>query len=109
VRKHEIDLTAYALKILSQVEGVQLLGPNDPSIRGSALSFTFGGVHPHDLASILDREAIAIRAGHHCAMPLHKKLGIPASARASFYIYNTTEDIDKLIGGLDKAREIFGG
>jgi cysteine desulfurase / selenocysteine lyase len=109
VRQHEIELTDYAIKKLVNVEGVRVLGPHDPTLRGAAISFTFGNVHPHDLGSILDHEAIAIRAGHHCAMPLHRKLGIPASARASLYIYNTTDDIDRLVVGLDKASEIFGG
>ena len=108
VRQHEIELTAYAIDKLTNVEGVRILGPRDPMVRGAAISFTFGNVHPHDLGSILDHEAIAIRAGHHCAMPLHRKLGIPASARASLYIYNTPEDIDRLVKGLDKAIEIFG-
>ena len=109
VRQHEIELTDYAIKNLTNVEGLRVLGPHDPTVRGAAISFTFGNVHPHDLGSILDHEAIAIRAGHHCAMPLHRKLGIPASARASLYIYNTTDDIDRLVAGLDKATEIFGG
>jgi cysteine desulfurase / selenocysteine lyase len=108
VRQHEIELTAYAISKLTNVEGVHILGPRDPMVRGAAISFTFGNVHPHDLGSILDHEAIAIRAGHHCAMPLHRKLGIPASARASLYIYNTTDDVDRLVEGLDKATEIFG-
>ena len=108
VRQHEIELTAYAISQLTNVEGVHILGPRDPMVRGAAISFTFGNVHPHDLGSILDHEAIAIRAGHHCAMPLHRKLGIPASARASLYIYNTTDDVDRLVEGLDKATEIFG-
>ena len=76
--------------------------------KGGVASFTFEGVHPHDVAQILDREGIAVRAGHHCAMPLHEKFGIPATSRASFYIYNTTAEIDRLIEGLYGVKEIFG-
>lgn len=107
VRRHEIELTAYALNRLRRVEGVQILGPMDPQQRGGAVAFTFGDIHPHDLASMLNAENIAIRAGHHCAQPLHDKLGISASARASFYIYNKPEEVDRLAKALDKAREVF--
>lgn len=107
VRQHEKELTAYALDKLSQVEGVRILGPLDPEIRGGAVTFTFGDIHPHDLASMLNYENIAIRAGHHCAQPLHDKMGITASARASFYIYNTPADIDLLAQALEKARTVF--
>ncbi len=107
VRQHEIDLTTYALERLMQVEGVNILGPLDPQVRGGAVAFTFGDIHPHDLASLLNAENVAIRAGHHCAQPLHDKLGISASARASFYIYNKPEEVDRLIDALNKARHIF--
>ncbi len=107
VRQHELELTAYALDRLSQVEGVKILGTMNPELRGGAVSFTFGDIHPHDLASMLNAENIAIRAGHHCAQPLHDKLGIPASARASFYIYNKPEEVDRLAEALDKARQVF--
>ncbi len=107
VRKHEIELTAYAFDQLGQVEGIRIYGPPDPTARGGAVAFTLGDIHPHDLATILDREGIAIRAGHHCAMPLHQKLGLTATARASFYIYNRPSDIDRLVEALDKARELF--
>lgn len=107
VRSHEKELTAYALDRLSRVEGVRILGPLNPEIRGGAVSFTFGDIHPHDLASMLNADNIAIRAGHHCAQPLHDKLGIPASARASFYIYNRPQDIDKLAAALERARTVF--
>jgi cysteine desulfurase/selenocysteine lyase len=89
------------------VEGVKILGPIDPEIRGGAVTFTFGDIHPHDLASLLNHHNIAIRAGHHCAQPLHDKFGISASARASFYIYNKPEEVDKLVEALDEARAIF--
>ncbi len=107
VRRHEFELTAYALDRLSRVEGVKILGPMNPDLRGGAVSFTFGNIHPHDLASMLNAENIAIRAGHHCAQPLHDKLGISASARASFYIYNKPEEVDRLADALNKARQVF--
>lgn len=107
VREHEKEMTAYALKRLSQIEGLHILGPLDPEIRGGAVTFTLGDIHPHDLASLLNHHNIAIRAGHHCAQPLHEKLGLAASARASFYIYNKLEEVDKLAEALDKSREIF--
>jgi cysteine desulfurase/selenocysteine lyase len=109
VRQHEKEITTYALERLSQVEGLHILGPLDPEIRGGAVAFTFGDIHPHDLATMLDFHNIAIRAGHHCAQPLHNKLGITASARASFYIYNTPEEVDLLINALEEARKVFGG
>jgi len=109
VRKHEIELTAYAFDRLCQVEGIHIYGPPDPTARGGAVAFTLGDIHPHDLASVLDREGIAIRAGHHCAMPLHDKLGLTASARASFYVYTRTSEIDRLAEVLDTARELFAG
>jgi cysteine desulfurase/selenocysteine lyase len=107
VRKHEIELTAYAFERLSLVEGIHIYGPPDPTARGGAVAFTLGDIHPHDLASVLDREGIAIRAGHHCAMPLHAKLGLTATARASFYVYNRPSDIDRLAEALDMARDLF--
>ncbi|NIP26313.1 MAG: cysteine desulfurase [Phycisphaerae bacterium] len=107
VREHEKEITAYALKRLSQIEGLHILGPLDPEIRGGAVTFTLGDIHPHDLASLLNHHNIAIRAGHHCAQPLHEKLGLTATARASFYVYNKLEEVDKLAEALDKSREIF--
>jgi cysteine desulfurase/selenocysteine lyase len=109
VRRHEIELTAYAFNRLSLVEGIRIYGPPDPTARGGVVAFTLGDIHPHDLATILDREGIAIRAGHHCAMPLHEKLGLTATARASFYVYNRPSDIDRLADVLDMARELFSG
>ncbi len=107
VRRHEIELTTYAFKRLGQVEGIRIYGPHDPTARGGVVAFTLGDIHPHDLASILDHEGIAIRAGHHCAMPLHQKLGLTATARASFYVYTRPSEIDRLAEALDKARGIF--
>jgi cysteine desulfurase/selenocysteine lyase len=109
VRRHEVELTRYALDRLGQIRGIQIYGPRQVEARGGAIAFNLDDIHAHDLASILDREGIAIRAGHHCAMPLHQKLGLAATARASFYIYNETTEIDRLAEGLDKARQWFGG
>jgi len=107
IRRHEIELTIYAFERLSQVEGIRIYGPHDPTARGGAVTFTLGDIHPHDIAAVLDSEGIAIRAGHHCAMPLHDKLGLQATARASFYVYNTPDEVDRLAEGLDKARELL--
>jgi cysteine desulfurase/selenocysteine lyase len=109
VRKHEIELTTYAFDRMCQVEGIHIYGPPDPTARGGAVAFTLGDIHPHDLASLLDREGIAIRAGHHCAMPLHEKMCVTATARASFYIYTDQSDIDRLAEALDQIRELFEG
>jgi len=107
VRAHEVKLTDYALKRLSEVPDIKIYGPRDLSKRGAVISFNLSGIHPHDLASILDEEGIAIRAGHHCAQPLMNRLGVAATARASFYIYNSESDIDALVEALYKARRIF--
>jgi len=105
---HEQHLIGYALERLSEVEGLRMYGPQSLEQRGGALSFTLDGVHPHDIAAVLDSEGIAVRAGHHCCQPLHKLLDVPATARASFYLYNIPEEIDRLAAGLVKARKIFG-
>jgi cysteine desulfurase/selenocysteine lyase len=107
VRAHEKELTTYALQRLQDVEGIRIYGPRDVEIRDGAIPFTLGTVHPHDIASLLDQEGIAIRAGHHCAMPLHDRLGVAATARASLYIYNTREEIDHLANALDRVRAVF--
>ncbi len=108
VRRHEIELTSYAFERLGLVEGIRLYGPPDPTARGGAMAFTLGDIHPHDVAAVLDGEGIAVRAGHHCAMPLHDKLGLTATTRASFYVYNLPEEVDRLAEGLDKVRELLG-
>ena len=92
-------MITYALERLEEVPGVWVFGP-PAERRGGVASFTFEGVHPHDVSQILDQKGVAVRAGHHCAMPLHEKFDIPATTRASFYLYNTTEEIDQLIEGL---------
>ena len=107
VSAHEHDITEYALERLEEVPGLKLFGP-DAQAKGGVASFTFDGVHPHDVAQILDRDGVAVRAGHHCAQPLHEKFGISATTRASFYLYTTREEVDKLIEGIYKVKEIFG-
>jgi cysteine desulfurase / selenocysteine lyase len=104
VRAHERELTAYAIERLSEVAGLKLLGPLDPDIRGGVATFTLDRIHPHDLASLLDQQGIAVRAGHHCAQPLHSKLGISATARASMYVYSTPAEIDRLAEGIEQAK-----
>jgi cysteine desulfurase / selenocysteine lyase len=106
VRAHERELVAYAYARLSEVEGLRILGPG-PDQRGGLISFTLEGVHPHDIAAILDSRGVAVRAGHHCAAPLHAHYCIPASARASFYLYNTVQEVDVLTSALHKAQELF--
>ena len=106
IHAHEQLLTSYALEALRDVKGLTLIGP-PATQKGSVATFTLQGVHPHDIAELLDKDGIAIRAGHHCAMPLHERLGLSASARASFYLYNTTQEIDQLVQSLEKVRKVF--
>lgn len=107
VRAHEQKLIAYSVERIIKIPGVELYGPRNPKERGGVISFNIKGVHSHDVAQILDQDGICIRSGHHCAMPLHQKLGIESSARASFYIYNDERDVDKLIEGIKKVKKIF--
>ena len=107
VRRHERELTAYALEAVASVRDVILYGPADPDSRGGVISFNLADVHPHDLGQVLDGEGIAIRAGHHCAQPLMRCLGVGSTARASFYIYNTKAEVDVLVGALHRARKFF--
>ncbi len=104
----EHELTSYALERFKEVEGLTLHGPPTLQSRGGILSFSLENVHPHDIASILDNEGIAVRAGHHCTQPLHRILNVPATTRASFYIYNIPEEIDRLVAGLQKAKRLLG-
>ncbi len=108
VRAHERELTAYTLDRLEEVEGLRAYGPIDPDLRGGVISFELKGIHPHDLAEICDRENVCIRAGHHCAQPLMREMGVPATARASFHVYSTHDDADRLVAALQTAREVFG-
>jgi cysteine desulfurase/selenocysteine lyase len=108
VRAHERELTEYALEVLPrEVPGIRILGPRSATDRAGIVTFNLPGVHPHDVATLLDREAVAIRAGHHCTQPLHERLGETATARASFNVYSTREDIDRLVVGLQKVQRIF--
>lgn len=107
IADHEHEITAYVLERLEEIPGVKIFGPSADK-KGGIAAFTFEGVHPHDVAQVLDRDGIAIRAGHHCAQPLHEKLGIPATSRASFYLYNTKEEVDLLVNGIYKVKELFG-
>jgi cysteine desulfurase/selenocysteine lyase len=108
IHEHEIAITGRLLEGLATIEGVTVFGPTNLELRGGTVSFTLEGVHPHDVAQILDRDGIAVRAGHHCAQPLHEKFGIPATSRASFYLYNTKEEVDLLVNGIYKVKEMFG-
>jgi cysteine desulfurase/selenocysteine lyase len=108
VREHESDLAGYALERLTAVPGVAIQGPLDAADRGALVSFTLDGVHPHDVAEILGAQGVCVRAGHHCTQPLMKRLGVGATSRASFAVHNTREDVDRLIDGLAKVREVFG-
>jgi len=108
VRSHEQDLTSYLLERLGDVDGVRIYGPSSAGERGGLVSFTMEGIHPHDIAEICNREAVCIRAGHHCAQPLMRRLGVPATARASLHVYNTRDDVDRLIDALARAKSVFG-
>lgn len=107
IHAHETAITAYALERLAEVPGVRVLGPQEAHEKGGVAAMVIDGVHPHDAAQVLDYEGIAVRAGHHCAMPVHQRYNIPASTRASFYLYNTFEEIDRLISALYRVREMF--
>ena len=104
---HEQHLLAYALERLAEVSGLRLFGPPTAEARGAVVSFTLEGVHPHDVAAVLDGEGVAVRAGHHCCQPLHTLLDIPATARASFYLYNMPEEVDRLVAALEKTKRLF--
>ena len=108
VRTHERELTEYALERLATVTGLTTYGPEDPAERGGLVSFTIDGIHPHDLAELCNRDAVCIRAGHHCAQPLMRHLGVPATARASFSVYNGRDDVDRLVEALENAKRVFG-
>ena len=107
VRKHELELTNYALQKLLKMKGIHIIGPRKAGRRGGLIAFTVDGIHAHDVAQMLDQEGIAVRSGHHCTMPLHKRLGIMATKRMSFNIYNTRGEIDYFIEALKKVQEIF--
>ena len=106
VRSHEREITEYAYEALSEIDGLTLYGP-PPSRRAGVISFSLKGIHPHDLATIADRDQVCLRAGHHCAMPLMTRLGVAATARASFYIYSQKDEVDRLVGSIKEAQRIF--
>jgi len=109
VREHEVSLTAYALRVLTQRHGdrITIFGPSEPAQRGGVISFSFGGIHPHDVSQVLDEHGVCVRAGHHCAKPLMRRLGVAATARASLYVYNDEADIDVLADALDSTADLF--
>jgi cysteine desulfurase/selenocysteine lyase len=108
IRQHEQEITAYALERMSEFPEIVVYGPADAAQRSGLVAFTMGDIHPHDMATFLDEEGIAIRAGHHCAQPLHKHLGLSATSRASFYLYNTRSEVDAFIEALQNAKKFFG-
>jgi cysteine desulfurase/selenocysteine lyase len=108
IHKHEVDLTRYGIEKLREIKDLRIIGPRDLDMRGGTLSFTVGEIHPHDLGQYLDSQGIAVRTGHHCAWPLTRKLGVPATTRASFYLYNTHSDVDALVAGILGAQKYFG-
>lgn len=107
IEQHEQEIISYALEALNEIEGLRVIGP-PPANKGAVAAFAMDGIHPHDVAQILDSEGVAVRAGHHCAMPLQAKYGLPATTRASFYLYNTRDEVDILVKGLEKVKKIFG-
>jgi cysteine desulfurase/selenocysteine lyase len=106
IAAHDRELVAYAMDRLSALPGLRIVGPPVDQ-RGGVVAFTFRDIHPHDLSYLLDMEGVAVRAGHHCAQPLHERLGLTATTRASFYLYNTPQDVDRLIEALEKAARAF--
>ena len=107
VAKHEHDLTAYALEKFLQLDNVEVIGPKNNIDRGSVISFTIDGIHPHDVGQVLDQYGVAVRTGHHCACPLMRKLGLVGTTRASFYVYNDEADVDILIDSILEAQKYF--
>jgi cysteine desulfurase/selenocysteine lyase len=104
---HEQELVRHGMDRLGRVDGLRLFGPKDPSERVAVFSFALEGVHPHDIGTVLDAESIAVRAGHHCTQPLMRRLGVPATTRASLYLYNSADEIDRLADGLEEAKRLF--
>ena len=108
IAEHERSLMEYAMQQVGAVEGITIYGPDSLDERSAVLSFTLGDAHPHDISTILDSDGIAVRAGHHCAQLVMKHFGVAATARASFYLYSTKDDVDRLVAGLGQVRQIFG-
>ncbi|MGO2548485.1 cysteine desulfurase [Corynebacterium casei] len=109
IHAHEQDLTAYALQKLTAIEGLRIIGPTEPENRGAAIAFEVEGIHPHDLGQVLDDHGVSIRVGHHCAWPVHRTMGVQSTARASFYLYNTRDEVDALAEAIVAAKKFFGG
>ena len=107
IRLREQELTGYALDSLSRIKGISIYGPKEPSQREGVVSFNVGDIHAHDMATLLDEDAICVRSGHHCAQPLMERLGVSATTRASFYLYNTEQEVDRLVESLEKAKKVF--
>jgi cysteine desulfurase/selenocysteine lyase len=107
VHEHEMELVRLTLDRMSRMPGLRVIGPRDLVDRGGAVSFTVAGIHPHDLGQVLDDRGVAVRVGHHCAWPLHRRFGIAATTRATFYLYNDESDVDALVEGTRKALEFF--
>jgi cysteine desulfurase/selenocysteine lyase len=107
VWEHSREVVGYAVEQLRGIDGLEIHGPSDLARRGSVISFALEGIHPHDVAEILGREGVCVRAGHHCAQVLMQRLGVPATTRASFAVHSTHDDVDRLIAGLGKVQEIF--
>ena len=108
VRAHEVSLMTDMMRRLGEIPQVRMFGPRDPEQRSGVLSFNVGDIHPHDLSTVLDQGGVCIRAGHHCAQPLMRRLDVPATARASVYLYNDASDLDALVQGIRRAMEMFG-
>ncbi|MDD6792249.1 MAG: aminotransferase class V-fold PLP-dependent enzyme, partial [Thermobifida fusca] len=108
IAAHEHALVEYALKHIGSIEGVRIVGPADAEARGGAVSFTVDGIHPHDVGQVLDDLGVAVRVGHHCAWPLHRRFEAVATTRASFYLYNSFADVDALAEGIREAQRFFG-
>ncbi len=108
VEAHERELVAAALTGLAEVDGVRIIGPTSMTDRGSPVSFVVDGIHAHDVGQVLDDDGVAVRVGHHCAWPLHRRFGLAATARASFAVYNTVDEVDRLVAGVRRALEFFG-
>lgn len=108
IAQHEQELIEYALEKLEKIPGLHIVGPTTATDRGAAISFVLEGIHPHDLGQVLDDHGVCIRVGHHCAWPIHRSLGVQSTARASFYLYNTKEEIDTLVEAIENARAFFG-
>jgi cysteine desulfurase/selenocysteine lyase len=108
VRAHERSLFSAGWETLGSVPGVRLLGPADPDLHAGVISFVVDGIHPHDVATVLDSEGVAVRAGHHCAQPLMRRYDLPATTRASFYVYSDHDDVERLAAGVRAAQRVFG-